>query len=408
MKIAIVNNAANYLDFNINLAKYLEKKGIETTFLNCDLFITRQLKKFDFKVAKYKQSNSSGKHYSKNSDIIRYFERIYDIKNTAKLLKQKNREYFDCFNFLKNNHFDYVLILNGTFNVETDVCKNLDIKCFFFEHGYFSKTIQMDTAGVNCKTSFSELKQNDFLNFSYKSNEFKPLNDFILINTKYSIFKRFLYRLLDKKYNGFLMNVLSKKNKQSKAKKRFKNLTDDNFDIDKIGKYIFFPLQVNSDTQIILNSPYESMYEAIEKILPILKNTELKIVIKEHPLEVEPVNYDRFIDNKNVFLVKKYDLDKLIINSEFVVNINSSVGLQSIAKYKKVLLLGEAFYKNSPISIPYHEINSGNIYEFIMSLKIDKTEVDKYIKHFQDKIFIKGHFYTPDISFFEKIRNRLI
>ena len=399
MEIAILNNAANYLDFNINLARYFNKKGIETTFLNCDLFITKQLRKFELNTDNYKSLKSSKKYYSEDSDIIRYYERVFGINNVDKLLHQKDQEYNNCLNFFNNNHFDYVLILNGSFNVETDVCKDLGIKCFFFEHGYFPNTIQMDPAGVNSSSSYSSYDLKDFLSFNYNSNEFTPLNDFEIIKTKYSIAERLFYRFLDKKYNKFLINYITKKDNQAKAKKRFDNLTSDQLDLINMGKFIFFPLQVNSDTQIILNSPYNSMYDAIEKILPILQKTGLKIIIKEHPLEVEPVDYSRFIDNENVFLVKKYDLEELIQKSEFVVNINSSVGLQSISKYKKVLLLGKAFYENSPITINYHQEDDGAIYEKIKSTIVDEVIVDKYVNHFRDSIFIKGHFYKLALAF---------
>ena len=45
MKIAIINNAANYLQFNINLGNYLTEFGNDVLFLNCDKYIKSQLKK---------------------------------------------------------------------------------------------------------------------------------------------------------------------------------------------------------------------------------------------------------------------------------------------------------------------------------------------------------------------------
>ena len=51
------------------------------------------------------------------------------------------------------------------------------------------------------------------------------------------------------------------------------------------------------------------MYEAIEKVLPILKSTGYKIIIKEHPLEVEPVDYSSFIDGEQVLLTRKANLE---------------------------------------------------------------------------------------------------
>lgn len=413
MKIAILNNAANYLYFNVNFAKYLEKFNYEVVFLNTDNFIGKHLKKHGLNVENYTKIKSQKKYYNENSDIIKYLKRTYKLKNTQKLILQKNQEYYNCHNYFKSKDFDYVLILNGAFNVETDVCLELDIKTFFFEHAYFPKAIQMDSKGVNSNASFANLPYEELLKFRYPKNEFIPLKDFVFTDIKYKMAERYIYRLFDSKYNSFIKQFINRKQNLTKAIKRFKSFENEIVDIKEGEKYILFPLQVNSDTQIILNSKYSSMYEAIDNILPVLKKTEFKIIIKEHPMEVEPVDYGKYADNKQVFVVKKIDLDKFIKNAEFVVNINSSVGMQAVAKYKKVLLLGESFYKNSPLSIYYPEISNKNLSDVMEKIKVDKSEVDKsevdkYINHFRDEIFLKGHFYTPDVNFFERIRNRMV
>ncbi len=408
MKIVILNNAANYLYFNINFAKYIEKFGNEAFFLNTDRFITKQLEKNNLKVKKYKKSIVSIDYYNKKSDIIKYFKRLYNLKDTKKLIKAKNKEYAACFDYFKNNSFDCVLILNGAFNVETDVCRELGIKTFFFEHAYFPKAIQMDSEGVNSNASFANLPYEELLKFRYPKNEFIPLKDFVFTDIKYKMAERYFYRLFDSKYNSFIKQFINRKQNLTKAIKRFKSFENEIVDIREGEKYILFPLQVNSDTQIILNSKYSSMYEAIDDILPVLKKTGLKIIIKEHPMEVEPVDYGKYADNKQVFVVKKIDLDKFIDNAEFIVNINSSVGMQAVAKYKKVLLLGDSFYKNSPLSVFFPEISDDNLSDVMSKIKISKSETDKYIKHFREEIFLKGHFYTPDTDFFERIRNRMI
>lgn len=408
MKIAILNNAANYLDFNINLAKYLELFNNHVVFLNTDKFIKRQLVKNNLRVENYPKIDSFETYYNKDFDIIQYYKRIYNINNTEKLIIHKNKEYSICKNYFQQHNFDYVLILNGSFNVETDVCRDFGIKCFFFEHGYFPNTIQMDRKGVNCNAEFAKLNLKNFLSFEYKSNKYEVKKEFNLKKVKYNIWERYFLRILDTQYNTFLSKFIKRKHNISVATKRFKNYNIDNLDPEILNKFVFFPLQVNTDTQIILNSPFSSMYDAIETILPELKKTGLKIIIKEHPMEVEPVDYSRFIDNKQVFLVKKVDLDKFIKLSEFVVNINSSVGLQSIAKYKKVLTLGEAFYNNSPSTIVFKNIKGQNLLQVMDAKDINKHQIDKYINHFVENIFIKGHFYNPSVEFLEKIRNRLI
>lgn len=408
MKIAILNNASNYLYFNVNFAKYLQQFDNELVFLNADKFIARQLLKKNLKTSRYKVGYPIISYYHTNSDLIKYYQRLNNIENVSKLIHSKNIEYTASYNYLKQNKHDYILILNGAFNVETDVCKELGIKTFFFEHSYFPNAIQMDTHGVNSKASFAELSQSKLLNFKYPSNQLSPLSNFNFEEVKYNIFERYFFRIFDTKYNSFLKGFLKRKHKSNKASERFKNFTLETLDIADGEKYILFPLQVNSDTQIILNSKYNSMYEAIEDVLPELKRTGYKIIIKEHPMEVEPVDYKRYEDNQQVFVVKKIDLDYYIENAEFVVNINSSVGMQAVAKYKKVLLLGDSFYKNSPLSVYFPDVKEENLSSIMDNIIIDNNKTDQYINHFKEQIFIDDHFYKPTINLFERIRARLV
>lgn len=406
MKIAIVNKQASFLEFFVNLAKYLEYFGHEIVFLSPDKFIKSILVKQTLKYENYSELTLLDSFYNSDSDFINYYKRLFGIKNTEKLVNEMNTEFSAAKNYFKTNTFDYVLIFNGALNVETDVCKQLNLNTFFFEQGYFSDTIQMDRAGVNCNTQFSGLPFNDFMNFSYEESKFLPSSNFKLIKIEANIFQRYFLRFFDKGFSNFIFSYLSRKRKLSKAKNRFRKLPVEEIDFENFGKYIFFPLQVNSDTQIILNSKYDSMYHAIDDSLPILLKTGFKVILKEHPFEVEPVDYSAFVDNKKVFLTKKTDIGKLIENSEFVVNINSSVGFQSLEKYKKVLILGNSFYDNSPLSLKFDK--NLDLLHKLNEIKLDKLLTDSYLQNFRKNIFIPGHFYSVTVEMLERIRMRLI
>lgn len=406
MKIAIINKQASFLEFFINLAKYLEKKGHETVFLSPDNFIKRIIVKHGLKYENYDELTTLYNFYNVDSEFVKYYKRLFGIKNTQRLVNEKNTEYSLSRKYLESNDFDYVLIFNGALNVETDVCKQLNIKTYFFEQGYFPGTIQMDRAGVNCNTEFARLSLDDFMTFEYKESDFFPSEDFKLIKIAPNIFERYFFRFFDKGFFNFMFSYLNRKRKLAKAKSRFEKLPTEDIDFNNFGKFIFFPLQVNSDTQIILNSKYNSMYEAIEDVLPHLIETGFKVILKEHPFEVEPVDYSAFVDNKNIFLVKKTDINKLIENSEFVVNINSSVGFQALGKYKKVLITGNSFYDNSPLSIKFNK--NTNLHEQLNNVIIDKLLIDSYLQKFKDNIFIPGHFYSLTVEMLERIRNRLV
>ncbi len=408
MKIAFINNAANYLYFNVNFAKYLETFGHTAVFLNTDRFIGRQLRKHKLRVDTYPKVKEPIEKYGDDSGIIRYLKQLYHLSDTRRLIELKNREYTEAYHYFKSNPFDCVILLNGAFNVETDVCRELNKKTFFFEHAYIPKAIQMDPMGVNSGSSFANLSYDALLNFHYPGAPFSPLQDFDFEEVKYKMLERYILRLTDSNYTTFLKKYIRRKRNLTTAQERFSSFKEERNILKEGEKYIFFPLQVNSDTQIVLNSPYESMYAAIDAVLPELKKTGYKIIIKEHPKEVEPVDYSRYEDNQQVFIVKKVDLEKCIEQAEFVVNINSSVGFQALAKYKKVLVLGESFYKNSPMTVYYPEVKGKDLLKVMAGIVIDQEKIDAYMQHFTEKIFLKGHFYAPDVEFFERIRNRLV
>lgn len=410
MRIGIINNAANYLYFNVNLARYLKMWRHDVVFLNTDRFIRKYLLQSGLNAPKYPKIKKQERinYYGENSELIRYYARLYKTRNIISLIQEKNKEYNSAYQYLRQESFDYILILNGAFSVETDICKQLGIRCFFFEHGYFPKTIQMNRQGVNSRAEYADLPLDEIMEFSYVQNTFDPVEGFEFINIRYPKITRYYYRMTDSGYMSFMHKYLQRKIRQQRAKRRFERLEDTVPGISLKDTYVFWPLQVNSDTQIVLNSPYNSMYEALEKVLPELVKAGYKVILKEHPLEVEPVIYTEFADNENVFLLAKYDINTLTDNAAFVVNINSSVGMQAIARHAKVLLLGDAFYWSAPNCVQAQLRDIPAAVKKLRDMKLSEPDIDEYIRNFKENIFIPGHFYTPDTALLERIRNRLI
>ncbi|MBK8805467.1 MAG: hypothetical protein IPO21_01975 [Bacteroidales bacterium] len=303
------------------------------------------------------------------------------------------------------NTIDKIVFWNGSGAVEKDICEELGIKACFIENGYFPNTLQVNSNGVNCDVEFAQLSLIDFLQFTFKETQHKQKSDFVIQDVPLHTVKRFLYRLFDDQYNFLTIESLMHNIRMGKAKKRFASLPVDELDIDSLKKYIFFPLQVNSDTQIVLNSRYTSMYDVLEIILPKLLETGYNIILKEHPAEMEKVDYSSFVDNKRVFLTKKFDIDALIKHAEFVVCVNSSVGLQALAAARKTLILGKSMYDSCPGAIVYDEVKS--VLEQIDAVSIDEVSLEKYISHFKEKIFIKGNWRQPTIEFLHGISCRI-
>ena len=106
--------------------------------------------------------------------------------------------------------------------------------------------------------------------------------------------------------------------------------------------FVFLPLQVSSDSQIILNSEIDNL-GAIERVL---SQTDKTVVIKPHPAERDidylvPIVMDNprvVVSNENTFL--------LLSSADEVYTINSTVGLESLILGKKTTFLGRSYFSH--------------------------------------------------------------
>lgn len=108
--------------------------------------------------------------------------------------------------------------------------------------------------------------------------------------------------------------------------------------------YVYFPLQVNGDSQVLVHSDFNSMQEAISCVEREFYAAELngiKLVVNLHPMEPD-INY-RF-DPRTV--VSKSPASLLLSGCKSVITINSTVGVEALRQGKLVYLLGRAYFSN--------------------------------------------------------------
>lgn len=123
----------------------------------------------------------------------------------------------------------------------------------------------------------------------------------------------------------------------------------------KRAPYFFFPLQLNSDSQIQLYSPYVRMHEAIADVLTSFAkhapaNTHL--LIKNHPLDNGLIDYDSFVRAfaselgiaDRVTFVDFGNTGQMVSRSLGVVLVNSTVGIMALEKGIPVYCLGHSIY----------------------------------------------------------------
>lgn len=168
-------------------------------------------------------------------------------------------------------------------------------------------------------------------------------------------------------------------------------------------KYFFFPLQLNSDSQIQLYSPYVRMQEVIADVITsfaIKANKDTALLIKNHPLDNGMICYRRFIENfakelgvaERVVFVDGGALDEMISNCSGVVVVNSTVGLRALELNKPVYCLGWAVYNMAGLTQSWPMVSLDDFWTD--PKKPDASLLSDFEKILEHQASVRGNFYS--------------
>jgi capsule polysaccharide modification protein KpsS len=236
----------------------------------------------------------------------------------------------------------------------------MGIKTIYYEMGLFRpKTMTIDAKIVNYGNSVPQeiefYKQNSFVpkEFNIKSSQLKSSSS--IFYKIYKVFDHFLYHVDCCTYKRF-----DNTRKIFHQKESIKTVGLEHIQNDFIN--IFVPLQVASDTQILLNSPdIKSMTELLSGLNEVIKElnktvVKYKIYIKKHPKDLRTLDVQL---DKNIFVLdEKISSKDAIKSTDLTLTINSTVGLEAIELNNPCVVLGNAFYSIEPIAFKanFHDL----------------------------------------------------
>jgi len=334
-----------------------------------------QAKKDKFKICLIKKT--------KKQDIDINHINTLDFKSNWLNSKQIRCNYNSSYYLTKKLHskftFKYFFIWNGERSINLalgDFARENNIKTLFFEISNLPNKIFVDKFGVTAKSSLAfdknilnkylvnesdyiEWKKN-FLESKFKKHEVGQLKVVKSINKKYIIdWCGFVFLNLPRNENSSIFRKIKAKILANKHVFEY-----DTFDL-KNKKYIFFPLQVSTDSQVLINSNIDNI-EAIKKSAEVAKKMSLTLLVKPHPAETD-IKYIKKLENlkkKYNFYFVNYNTFHLINHAIKIITINSTVGIESMILQKNIKTLGESYYKN---------FNQKHLQKYIMSylIKID-------------------------------------
>lgn len=210
---------------------------------------------------------------------------------------------------IERHDADIVGVWNGQKQPSSSIAeaaKALGKEVIYFENGLLPNSTTCDWSGVNCKNSLPRDGE-----FYRQFNSDKPLPCTLVPRAP-----------------------IAKKNKGLRA--------------DALPEhYVFVPFQVETDSQIISNSPWirsmGQLYQHLANVIDKVSDPQLHIVVKEHPSE--PKRHDNLHKlHSRIVFANQCETQHLIERSQAVLTVNSTVGIESLLLGKPVMTMGEACY----------------------------------------------------------------
>lgn len=290
--------------------------------------------------------------------------------------------------------FTYFFIWNGERTISlaiSDFAKKNNIKAIYFEISNLPRKLFVDEKGVTAKSSIAKNKKildnydynedeyiswkEKYLENKFKRHHVKQARTVKSINFSYFIdlFGFLFFRLL-KNENSSLLKKIKSKILANKYIFQY-----DKYDIFK-NNYIFLPLQVSTDSQILINSDVDNI-QAIQKASEMARTLNFDLLIKPHPAESN-IRYlqelEQLKDKYNFYYVNLNTFE-LINNAKKVITINSTVGIEAMILEKEVIVLGRSYYKN---------FSQNDLKKYIMSylIEIDYFSTEKINKKIIEQI----------------------
>jgi len=352
--------------------------------------------------------------------VIEYENKFYNPENNPTFRKQIENYATRCLYHLqkifKQNNFTDLLVWNGRpIFCQAGIywAKQYNIKIWYMENGALPNTLQLDEMGVNAASSIAE-KDRDFfirhgLSYSVNSSSLIPLPYSSKLTHPFEMFMRYINRFgwYWSITRIFWRNFLP----DQRGKSLRKNLPPDKIQLPE--KFVFVPLQVQDDTQILMYSPLvKNMKEFVGICIEATKQVDpsLKIVVKEHPQDFGRSSYKELQQKyPSIIWLKKYPINDILKKASVVITINSGVGIEALTFNKPVITLGQAFYNVEGLVK-----NAKNLQELPQLIKdsitkpVDTLFIDKYLGYLQKRCFIQGGWKKFSQRTLDEIADRLL
>jgi hypothetical protein len=349
---------------DIKIANFFKKNGLKIFCFHTNL-ISYFIGLFIFK----KNFISLKKNEYKRNKDVEYLAK----KNFATISKRLTiKECIECYHATLNKFQklnldnDYVFFIPSGRHMHHEAAKIYALKNkiskLYLNYSNIPGYIFLDPLGTDAKSLIFKkphiLKNISSKKINYKKTILKFKNikkkqtklpqqkkNFFLKFTKIIFFIENYLQFLFKTCSDRKIKYMSKKKivleKQSQTLNEFKHK-----------KFAFFPMQITTDVQILNNYKKKNIFFALNDAILLAKKKGVVLYVKENPAENNPILVKKYLQNlkkkypNHIYIIQNKSVYEIINKCKFVINVNSTVGLEAILNSKKVVFLGKSMYAN--------------------------------------------------------------
>lgn len=285
-------------------------------------------------------------------------------KNTRQLpawLEEKHQKY----------HFTDAVLFGDTRPVHKEAIRFLrdnGVNIHVFEEGYLRPNwITLESNGVNGYSSLIN-KPTSFWKISPEDTEYthtpeigKTFSARAMHDVKYRVANAILHPVFSRYHNHRPANALreyagwAKRIPTIKSWHSRKNNDSIQQLIKEKKRFYLFPLQLDSDSQIKVHSPYDSIEQAIKTVLTSFAQhapPDTLLIVKNHPLATGLINHCNQVKSyanalgikQRVLFFESGHLPTLLQNTAGTVLVNSTTGTSALYHGSPTCVLGTAIY----------------------------------------------------------------
>ena len=175
-------------------------------------------------------------------------------------------------------------------------------------------------------------------------------------------------------------------------------------------RYVFVPFQDDRDTQVRLFSPWiGDMRQLFALGKRLADDCGLTVVFKEHPSSRESYPELHEQTHERLLFANGNPTQDLIQNSEFVVTLNSTVGLESLLLGKPVMTLGLAFF-NIP-GLVEHADSADEMLELARCFpqwSLEPEVREGFLRYMAAEYCIQGSWREADSAQLQRVAQRML